>query len=88
MGASTLSEVATKLSGGNVAAAPAATASVADLERRANAAPRDAQNWLALADAQRAQRDFQGARASLEKVVTLKAMTAQSWADYADNSPL
>ena len=25
-----------------------------------------------------------GARASLEKVVALKAMTAQSWADYAD----
>ena len=86
MGASTLSEVATKLSEGNAAAAPAraATASVADLERRANAAPRDAQNWLALADAQRAQRDFQGARTSLEKVVALKAMTAQSWADYAD----
>ena len=82
MGASTLSEVATRLSEGKAAAAPAA--SVADLERRANAAPRDAQNWLALADAQRAQRDFGGARTSLEKVVALKAMTAQSWADYAD----
>ena len=84
MGASTLSEVATRLSEGNAAAAPAPAASVADLERRANAAPRDAQNWLALADAQRAQRDFGGARTSLEKVVALKAMTAQSWADYAD----
>jgi len=84
MGASTLSEVATRLSEGKAAAAPAPAASVADLERRANAAPRDAQNWLALADAQRAQRDFGGARTSLEKVVALKAMTAQSWADYAD----
>ena len=84
MGASTLSEVATRLSEGKAAAAPAPAASVADLERRANAAPRDAQTWLALADAQRAQRDFGGARTSLEKVVALKAMTAQSWADYAD----
>jgi len=84
MGASTLSEVASRLSEGKAAAAPAPAASVADLERRANAAPRDAQNWLALADAQRAQRDFGGARTSLEKVIALKAMTAQSWADYAD----
>ena len=77
-----------RLSEGNAAAHPRpparAPASVADLERRANAAPRDAQTWLALADAQRAQRDLGGARASLEKVVALKAMTAQSWADYAD----
>ena len=88
LGASTLSEVATKLSDGKAAAAPAAvsasTVSIPELERRANNAPRDPQNWLALADARRAQRDYRGARTDLEKVVALKAMTAQSWADYAD----
>lgn len=88
LGASTLSEVGTKLSAGKAAAVPAAlaasTVSIPDLERRANNAPRDPQNWLALADARRAQRDYGGARADLEKVIALKAMTAQSWADYAD----
>jgi cytochrome c-type biogenesis protein CcmH len=36
------------------------------------------------AEALRAQRDFPAARAAYEQVIALKAMTAQSWADYAD----
>jgi cytochrome c-type biogenesis protein CcmH len=65
--------------------APAATAaSVAELEQRVKANPRDVQSWLALADLRRAQHDNRAARDALAKVVALKGMTAQSWADYAD----
>jgi cytochrome c-type biogenesis protein CcmH len=42
------------------------------------------QSWLALADLRRAQHDNPAARDALAKVVALKGMTAQSWADYAD----
>jgi len=67
------------------AAAPAApAASVAELEQRVKANPRDVQGWLALADLHRAQRDNRAARDALARVVALKGMTAQSWADYAD----
>ena len=58
--------------------------SASDLERRVAANPRDAQSWLALADLRRGQRDYAGARSAYLKVVELHAMTAQSWADYAD----
>jgi len=44
----------------------------------------DAQSWLALADARRAQRDFAGAREAYEQAIARQGMTAQSWADYAD----
>jgi cytochrome c-type biogenesis protein CcmH len=62
----------------------AAPASVAELEQRVKANPRDVQSWLALADLRRAQHDNRAARDALAKVVALKGMTAQSWADYAD----
>ena len=62
----------------------AAAASVAELEQRVKANPRDVQSWLALADLRRAQHDNGAARDALAKVVALKGMTAQSWADYAD----
>ena len=62
----------------------AATASVAELEQRVKANPRDVQSWLALAELRRAQHDNRAARDALAKVVALKGMTAQSWADYAD----
>jgi len=42
------------------------------------------QSWLALAELRRAQHDNRAARDALAKVVALKGMTAQSWADYAD----
>jgi len=67
------------------AAAPAApAASTAELEQRVKANPRDVQGWLALADLHRAQHDDRAARDALARVVALKGMTAQSWADYAD----
>jgi cytochrome c-type biogenesis protein CcmH len=58
--------------------------SAAELERRVAANPRDAQAWLALADLRRSQRDYAGARTAYLRVVDLRAMSAQSWADYAD----
>jgi cytochrome c-type biogenesis protein CcmH len=64
-------------------AAPAPV-SAADLERRVAASPRDAQAWLALADLRRSARDYAGARSAYLKVIDLRAMSAQSWADYAD----
>jgi cytochrome c-type biogenesis protein CcmH len=64
--------------------APPRTVSAAELERRVAANPRDAQAWLALADARRTERDYAGARNAYRKVVDLHAMSAQSWADYAD----
>jgi cytochrome c-type biogenesis protein CcmH len=66
------------------AAPAAAAASAAELEQRVKANPRDVQSWLALADLRRAQHDNGAARDALAKVVALKGMTAQSWADYAD----
>jgi cytochrome c-type biogenesis protein CcmH len=66
------------------ASAPPQTISAAELERRAAANPRDAQAWLALADARRSERDYAGASIAYRKAVDLHAMSAQSWADYAD----
>ena len=66
------------------ASAPSRTVSAAELERRVAANPRDAQAWLALADARRTERDYAGARNAYRKAVDLHAMSAQSWADYAD----
>jgi cytochrome c-type biogenesis protein CcmH len=69
----------------NADAPPSASSpSAADLERRVAANPRDAQSWLALAELRRSQRDYPGSRAAYVKLVELHAMSAQSWADYAD----
>jgi cytochrome c-type biogenesis protein CcmH len=70
----------------SAAPAPAAPpgVSVSDLRQRVKANPRDAQGWLALANAYRTQHDDAAARDAYIKVVALNAMTAQSWADYAD----
>jgi cytochrome c-type biogenesis protein CcmH len=70
---------------GNVSATPSTIApSAAELERRVAANPRDADSWLALAEMRRSQRDYAGARTAYVKLVELHAMSAQSWADYAD----
>lgn len=50
----------------------------------AKADPRDAQEWLALAAARRRDRDYAGAREAYSQVIQRNAMTADSWADYAD----
>jgi cytochrome c-type biogenesis protein CcmH len=68
----------------SAASAAPSTVSAAELERRVAANPRDTQSWLALADARRTERDYAGARNAYRKVVDLHAMSAQSWADYAD----
>jgi cytochrome c-type biogenesis protein CcmH len=64
--------------------APPRTVSAAELERRVAANPRDAQAWLALADARRTEHDYAGARDAYRTAVDLHAMSAQAWADYAD----
>ena len=51
---------------------------------QARSAPEHETQWLAQADARRAQRDFAGARDAYEKAIATGSMTAQSWADYAD----
>jgi cytochrome c-type biogenesis protein CcmH len=66
------------------AAPPAAPPSAAELERYLATNPRDPQGWLELADLRRSQRDYAGARTAYLKAVELHAMSAQSWADYAD----
>jgi cytochrome c-type biogenesis protein CcmH len=83
--------VVTQMNAGALVAAASATetravpaASVAELEQRVKTKPRDVQGWLALADLHRAEHDNRAARDALAKVVALKGMTAQSWADYAD----
>jgi len=84
MDAATLSGIASQLNDSHAAAAPDSGTSVAELEQRTKSNPRDPEGWLALADTRRTQRDFPGALAAYKQVITLKAMTAQSWADYAD----
>ena len=72
-------------------AAPAATSSTPDvspdeLERRTRANPRDVDTWLDLAAARRKLHDYPQARDAYRKVISLKGMTADAWADYADVS--
>ena len=50
----------------------------------AQANPGSAQEWLALASARRRNRDYAGAREAYLQVIQRNAMTADSWADYAD----
>jgi cytochrome c-type biogenesis protein CcmH/NrfG len=80
-------------SGGSMAAAAAADAgppavaagpTQAELEQRLKLNPRDSQSWLALAELHRRKHEFDAARTAYERLTKLNAMTAQSWADYAD----
>jgi cytochrome c-type biogenesis protein CcmH len=78
-----------RAAGATAAAAPANNAAqpaagLADLERRVAANARDAGAWIGLANLKRQQRDYAGARDAFARVIALKAMTADSWADYAD----
>lgn len=56
----------------------------AQYEARARANPRDADAWLGLARLHRQQRDFERARHAFAQLISLDAMTADTWADYAD----
>lgn len=66
------------------AAAPLAATDAKSLEARVAKDPRDAAAWLELAALKRQQRDFAGARVAFKRVIALRAMTADAWADYAD----
>lgn len=68
----------------NVSAAPQDTATQVQLERQLKQNPRDARAWLELAELHRRNHDAEAAGLAYEKVIALRAMTAQSWADYAD----
>jgi cytochrome c-type biogenesis protein CcmH len=57
---------------------------LAELERRVGAHPDDANTWLTLAELRRQRHDYAGAGAAYRRLVELRAMSAQSWADYAD----
>jgi cytochrome c-type biogenesis protein CcmH len=58
--------------------------STGELERRISSHPEDANAWLELAEQRRAQHDYAGARVAYARVVGQQAMSAQSWADYAE----
>jgi cytochrome c-type biogenesis protein CcmH len=60
------------------------TSSAAAAGRGSGDHPDDADAWLALAEQRRAQSDYAGARDAYAKVVGLQAMSAQSWAEYAE----
>jgi cytochrome c-type biogenesis protein CcmH len=53
-------------------------------QRKVAQNPRDAGSWSALANLYRQQRQFAAARDAFARLVELDAMTADSWADYAD----
>jgi cytochrome c-type biogenesis protein CcmH len=63
---------------------PPASESAAQFERRVHASPDDVEAWRALAAIYRRQRDSTKARAAFANLVRLKAMDADTWADYAD----
>jgi len=69
----------------NASPAPAATENAADYERRVQAKPDDADAWRALTSIYRRQHEYAKARDAFAKLVKLKAMDADSWADYADS---
>lgn len=53
-------------------------------QQKVAGSPKDVESWLGIASLKRTRRDFAGAVAAYEQVRTLKGMTADSWADYAD----
>lgn len=71
---------ATLAAGAVSLAAPAAAQAAPQAARAAT----DDQGWLARAGAHRDQHDYAAAREAYAHAVALHAMTAQSWADYAD----
>lgn len=71
-------------SGATSSATPFASESAAELERRVHDTPADAEAWRALAEIYRRQHDSTKARDAFANLVRLKAMDADTWADYAD----
>jgi cytochrome c-type biogenesis protein CcmH len=77
---------AASAAGASGATPPAAsdTRSTQALEARVREAPGDTNAWLELATIYRHQRKFPESRSAFERVIARNAMTADSWADYAD----
>jgi cytochrome c-type biogenesis protein CcmH len=72
---------------GGTADSPGAGAppvSLAAVQARLRANPRDVESWLALAALQREQHQDKEAHAAYQQVIALHGMTAQAWSDYAD----
>ena len=65
-------------------AASGSDKSITALEARVSEAPRDASAWLELATIYRHQRKFEQSRAAFDRLIALRAMNADAWADYAD----
>lgn len=65
-------------------AVPPASESAAEYERRVHASPDDTEAWRALAEIYRRHRDYTKSRDAFSNLVRLKAMSADTWADYAD----
>lgn len=61
-------------------------AALASYQKLVAKTPSDAAAWLVIASLQRAARNFTDANSAYEKVIKLKAMDADAWADYADVS--
>jgi cytochrome c-type biogenesis protein CcmH len=57
---------------------------VAEYRRNVARDPGDAASWAQLANLYRQQRDYVPAQEAFARLVALNAMTADSWADYAD----
>jgi cytochrome c-type biogenesis protein CcmH len=59
-------------------------AAVADLKQQLDKNPQDAPGWLSLAASYKQQRNNSAARIAYERVILLRGMDSQAWADYAD----
>jgi cytochrome c-type biogenesis protein CcmH/NrfG len=69
-------------------AQPTRSAAVADdtdlYRKRVADNPKDDAAWLAIAQIERTARNFPAARKAFDQAITLNAMSADDWADYAD----
>jgi cytochrome c-type biogenesis protein CcmH len=70
----------------SVPRAAAEQAALASYQQMVARKPADAASWLAIAQLQRTARNYAESGAAFEKVINLKAMSADAWADYADVS--
>jgi cytochrome c-type biogenesis protein CcmH len=71
-------------SAGSMTAAVEGEQSIATLEARVRETPRDAKAWLELATIYRHQRRFEQSRSAFDRLIAMRAMSADSWSDYAD----
>jgi cytochrome c-type biogenesis protein CcmH len=70
--------------GAAAAGAAISATAIAALKRQLDKNPADARGWLTIAAAYKQQRNDSAARQAYERVVLLRGMDSQAWADYAD----